>query len=116
MSLANFWVSKCSKIYDKSIIMFLDLIPLHALQVCFRVYDKSINSFLMTFFGKNLVFFEVLKGYKNKSKNATLDFRDFSVGQERANKQFLFRPKLAQIKYTKICLYFPSKTKNWINN
>ena len=29
---------------------------------------------------------------KNKNKNATQDFRDFSVGRERANKQFFFLP------------------------
>ena len=29
---------------------------------------------------------------KNKNKNATQDFRDFSAGRERANKQFFFWP------------------------
>ena len=30
---------------------------------------------------------------KKKNRNATQDFRDFSVGRERANKQFFFWPK-----------------------
>ena len=43
----------------------------------------------MIFFGKNSEFFKVINGNKkNKNKNATQDFRDFSVGRERANKQF----------------------------
>ena len=47
----------------------------------------------MIFFGKNSEFFKVINGNKkNKNKNATQDFHDFSVGRERANKQFFFWP------------------------
>ena len=42
----------------------------------------------MIFFGKNSEFFKVIN--ENTNKNATQDFRDFSVGWERANKQFFF--------------------------
>ena len=50
----------------------------------------------MIFFGKNSEFFKVINGNKkNKNKNATQDFRDFSVGRERANKQFFFLPNYA---------------------
>ena len=54
-----------------------------------KYMKKTINSFLMTIFGKNSIFFKVLKGNKRiKIKNVTLDFHDFSVGRERAHKHF----------------------------
>ena len=45
---------------------------------------------LMIFFAKKYEFFKVLKEEKRKEKKTTQDFRDFSVGRERANKHFFF--------------------------
>ena len=55
-------------------------------------WEKYKFSFNDTFLAKKSEFFKVINGNKkkNKNKNATQDFHDFSVGRERANEQFFF--------------------------